>query len=176
MLEGDGLRLRPLAPQDRDGLYAAAADPLVWEQHPARTRHERAVFDPYFNFLVAAGGAMAVTEAATGRIIGTSRFYQTPDPADAWSIGFTFIERAAWGGVVNFAMKRLMLDHLFADTDEVWFHIAPDNLRSQRGTAKLGALRDADRTLDLGTGPALMVCYRLPRDVWQARRGLAPAG
>ena len=32
------VRLRPLAPADRDGLFAAAADPLIGEQHPAKTR------------------------------------------------------------------------------------------------------------------------------------------
>ena len=73
-LEGKTLRLSPLVADDREGLYAAAADPLIWAQHPARTRAERATFDPYFDFLLSAGGTLAVRSKATGQIIGCTRF------------------------------------------------------------------------------------------------------
>jgi RimJ/RimL family protein N-acetyltransferase len=63
-------------------------------------------------------------------------------------------------------MKALMLAHLFAHVSAVWLHIAPDNLRSQKATEKLGALRQPDRVLDLGTGACLHATYRLDRAAW----------
>lgn len=168
-LEGASLRLRPLQEADRDALYAACSDPLIWEQHPARTRHERMVFDPYFDHLIASPGSQSIIEKTTGRIIGTSRFYCAPIPPDSWSIGFTFLTRDHWGGKTNFELKSLMIRHLMHRTDTVWFHIAPDNLRSQKATAKLGAVFDRQTTVDLGTGPTEMVFMRLNRPDWEAR-------
>ncbi|WP_415920565.1 GNAT family N-acetyltransferase [Tateyamaria sp. SN6-1] len=167
-LEGRTIRLRPLASQDRDALYAAASDPRVWDQHPARNRHDRAVFDPYFDFLLSRKAALCVLSRDTDRVIGTSSFYLTPETPPAASIGFTFLARDRWGGPTNAEMKALMLDHMFTVFDTVSLHIAPGNLRSQKATEKLGAVRMADRTLDLGNGPEDLVTYALDCATWQA--------
>lgn len=164
VLEGRGLRLRPLSIADRDGLFRAAADPLLWAQHPAKTRHERSVFDPYFDFLLSRGTALVAEDHGT--VIGTSSFYLTPEDPPAASIGFTFLARSHWGGAANREMKGLMLAHLFRHHDSAWLHIAPDNIRSQKATEKLGAIRQADRVLDLGTGAALHATYRLDKTDW----------
>lgn len=170
VLSGGGLTLRPLTAADHAALYAAASDPLIWEQHPASQRHDRAVFDPYFDQLISTKRALAITLMDSNTVIGTSSFYIAPDPPQAHSIGFTFITRAHWGGKTNATAKRLMCAHLFQHVDTVWFHIAPNNIRSQKGTAKLGAVRDADRRMDVGSGPEDFVTYKLPRDVFNARQ------
>ena len=90
----------------------------------------------------------------------------SPDVPDQISIGFTFIDCAHWGGSVNRELKTLMLDHAFKTFDEVWFHIDPSNVRSQRATAKFGAECIADRTLDLAGDPAEWKCWRLTRETW----------
>lgn len=140
ILVGRDYRIRPLREEDRDRLYLAARDPLIWEQHPSKSRHQRNVFDEHFTALVAAGGTMAFEVRSSGRLVGCSRFYKSPNAPDEWSIGFTFIERSLWGGAANFALKTLMLDHLFESEDRVWFHIDRENIRSQKGTMKLGAI------------------------------------
>ena len=112
LTEGD-LIVRPMAAADRDGLAAAAADPLIWAGHPVKDRHKREVFDPYFDFLLDSGSAMTFVERASGRIIGCSRFYIAPDAPEAVSIGFTFLARDHWGGETNRIVKRLMLNHIF---------------------------------------------------------------
>ena len=38
ILEGGRVTLRPLPAADYDALYAVSADPLIWEQHPDKTR------------------------------------------------------------------------------------------------------------------------------------------
>lgn len=166
-LKGPNLNLRPMRGEDRAGLYAAASDPLIWEQHPAKTRHQRDVFDPYFDMLLRAGTTLVLRENETNEIVGCSRFYVAPDVPGSISIGYTFLVRRLWGGPANREMKTLMLTHAFRHYDAVWFHIGEDNIRSQKGTAKLGAVYQYTADLDLGGGPSPTVCMRLDRAAWK---------
>ena len=64
-------------------------------------------------------------------------------------------------------MKALMLEHAFETFDEVWLHIAPTNIRSQKAAQKIGA--DYAYTADLAvTGAATeTLCYRISKTAWQ---------
>ena len=139
-LKGPLLELRPLAREDFDGLFQAASDPLIWEQHPERDRHESAVFRRYFDGAIESQGAFAVIERASGRIIGSSRFCNL-DPGREVEIGWTFLERVFWGGAYNREMKSLLLDHAFRFVDRVVFVVGEGNLRSQKALEKIGARR-----------------------------------
>ena len=44
VLKGERVELRPLQVEDYEDLYAVAADPLIWEQHPVKNRHEEGIF------------------------------------------------------------------------------------------------------------------------------------
>jgi len=166
-LEGFDLTARPIAASDLGALRDAAADPKIWEGHPAKTRHEPEVFNPYFEFLLGAGGTLIIRESATDGVIGCSRYYVSPNAPDDISIGFTFLIRDHWGGATNFNLKRLMLAHIFAGHAFAWFHIDPNNIRSQKATAKLGAVHTKTAALDLGTGEVEWMCYRLSRADWE---------
>ena len=166
-LTGPTLDLSPLQPADIDGLHAAASDPATWAGHPAKDRHRREVFEPYFHFLLEKGGTLTVRERASGRIIGCSRYYVAPDRPEGIAIGFTFLDQRCWGGATNFELKSLMLSHAFETYPEVWFHIAPTNVRSQRATAKLGAEHAYDAELDLSGTPMPWMCFRLTREAWE---------
>ncbi|NBP51863.1 MAG: GNAT family N-acetyltransferase, partial [Actinobacteria bacterium] len=140
-LEGTLVRARPLRESDRDATHAAASDPLIWEQHSARDRHERPVFDRYFGDRLATAGALAV-EDRRGGIVGLSGYYDW-NPADrSVVVGYTFLARPLWGTGANAELKRLMLDHAFRWADTVWFHVSPRNVRSQRALAAIGARLD----------------------------------
>ena len=160
------LELRPLRSSDREGLYAAASDPATWAQHPAKGRAERAVFDPYFDFLLGAGGTLVAIEVATGTILGCSRFYDVPDQPDGIAIGFTFLGCAYWGGAWNRRMKALMVGHVLQSRPEVWLHIAPDNIRSQIASGRVGAVHQYDADLDMGQGPVPYKCYTITAQSW----------
>ncbi|MEM7544196.1 MAG: GNAT family N-acetyltransferase [Pseudomonadota bacterium] len=166
VLTSEMLHLRPLRADDFEGLYAAARDPATWAGHPAKTRYQRDVFSPYFASLQDSGSCLVAEDRSALRIIGCSRYYTAPDMPGSISIGFTFLDHAYWGGAVNFEMKRLMLGHAFRSFDEVWFHIDPTNIRSQKATAKLGAVFVYDAALKLGPAEAPWKCYRLTRDAW----------
>jgi N-acetyltransferase len=142
---GELLELRPLRPDDWDALFAVASDPLIWEQHPAPDRYTEPVFRQFFREALESGGAFAVLDRATGKIIGSSRYFGYDSAAREIEIGWTFLARSYWGGRYNHELKRLMLDHAFQFVDRVLFFVGPNNLRSQKALEKMGALRTSDR-------------------------------
>src|SRR3982751_4496530 len=73
VLSGQLLNLRPLRSDDFDALFAVAADPLIWEQHPARDRYQPEVFRAFFDEAMASGGALIATRATDGQVIGGGR-------------------------------------------------------------------------------------------------------
>ena len=152
---------------DHPALFAAAADPQIWEGHPAPDRYLSAPFQHYFDALIATRSTLAIIDTTSDEIIGCSAYYTAPDRPNTISIGFTFLQQKYWGGATNFAVKSLMLDHAYNSFRDVWFHIGPDNIRSQKATAKLGATFIEDATLNLGGIPAQWKVYRLPQADWQ---------
>jgi N-acetyltransferase len=140
-LEDHLLLLRPLTPQDFEGLYDVAADPLVWEQHPAKNRCERDVFELFFADAMASGGAFAVIDKETGKIIGSTRFHRIKESENAIEIGWTFLARKYWGGRYNRSMKKLMIDWALQFVDNILFYIDENNRRSQKAVEKIGGER-----------------------------------
>jgi RimJ/RimL family protein N-acetyltransferase len=138
-LTGKLLELRPLKPTDFEELFAAASDPLIWEQHPENTRYKKEVFKTYFDGGVASGGAFVVIDRKSGRIIGSSRFCDLKPEESQVEVGYTFLERAYWGGEYNREMKQLMLDHAFKFVKRVVFVVGDTNWRSQKALEKIGA-------------------------------------
>jgi len=64
---------------------------LIWEQHPQ------------------------------SRVIGCTRYCNLKQGESEIEIGWTFLERAFWGGGVNGEMKSLMLDPAFRFVERVVF-------------------------------------------------------
>ena len=150
VLKGELVELRPLRRGDYDGLYAVAADPLVWEQHPARNRHQEATFRALFEESIASGGALVAVDVATQTIIGSSRFHGYDPERSEVEIGWTFLARSHWGGRYNGEMKRLMLQHAFRFVGRVVFLVGAQNIRSQRAVERIGAVRAGTRPGDDG--------------------------
>ena len=145
-LQGTLIELRPLRADDFEALFRVASDPLIWEQHPERTRYQEATFRTFFQNALDSGGALIAIDRATGEIIGSSR-YHGYDPAQrVVEIGWTFLARACWGGRYNGEMKRLMLEHAFPWVARVIFVIGPENRRSQRAVEKIGGVRAGGMT------------------------------
>jgi len=67
-LKGRLLELRPLRSDDWPGLFAAASDPLIWEQHPERDRYQERVFRRFFNAALECRGALLVRKMVKARI------------------------------------------------------------------------------------------------------------
>ena len=139
ILSGDLVKLRPLKREDFEPLFAAASDPLIWEQHPESDRYTRKVFQNYFDGAMESKGAFAIIDQKSGRIIGSSRYCNLKETKSEVEIGWTFLERAFWGGTYNRELKSLMLDHAFRFVDRVLFVVGENNIRSQKALEKIGA-------------------------------------
>jgi N-acetylmuramic acid 6-phosphate etherase len=162
-LRGEHVQLRPIRANDLDALHAAAADPLVWEQHSERNRHERPVFERFFAGALECGGGLVALDAA-GHVIGSSRYYDW-DPSDrSVVIGYTFLARSHWGTGANREMKRLMLDHAFRWAKTAWFHVSPGNVRSQRALERIGARLDRQQDVSVGGVMSPRMIYRIDRE------------
>jgi N-acetyltransferase len=161
-LVGDLVELRPLREGDFVDLYAAAADPLIWEQHPVPNRYEKAEFRRYFSEHLASGGALVAIDQREGRVIGQSRFHGYDRRQSEVEIGWTFLARSYWGGYYNGEMKRLMLAHAFRFVRRVVFLVHPQNVRSQRAVEKIGAVRAGSRRDGTGRESSLYEIWREP--------------
>jgi RimJ/RimL family protein N-acetyltransferase len=138
VLESERLLLRPLTPDDWDALYSVAADPLVWEVHPAHDRWQEPVFHAFFDEALAEGGALLAIRKADGRAVGSSQFRACPIEPDEIEIGWTFLARECWGTGLNPEMKRLMLGHALAEFPRVLFRIGETNVRSRKAIEAVG--------------------------------------
>lgn len=169
-LVGELLELRPLKPEDWESLFAAASDPLIWEQHPAYDRYQEKVFREFFREALESGGALVVIDRTTRKIIGSSRYSGFDPQKSEIEIGWTFLARSHWGGRYNRELKRLMLDHAFHFVESVIFLVGLTNVRSQKAMAKIGGVvteRRQKRNLD-GTAIEHLV-YQIKKPTASAR-------
>jgi RimJ/RimL family protein N-acetyltransferase len=137
-LENELVTLIPLHENHFASLYAVASDPLIWEQHPTRDRYKKEVFQTYFDSAIASGSAFLIVDKKSNELIGSSRYYDHNVAESSIAIGYTFLARKFWGGYYNRAIKKLMLDYAFQFVDSVFFHIGPNNIRSQKAVEKIG--------------------------------------
>jgi RimJ/RimL family protein N-acetyltransferase len=140
---------------------------MIWEQHPANDRWQREVFSAFFQEALASGGALLAIDSKDGRVIGSSRFYGYDPAKSEIEIGWTFLARSHWGGVYNREMKELMLRHAFSFVDRVVFLVGPQNLRSQKAVAKIGAVRAGSRQDAAGR---LSFVYEITAQAFAERR------
>ena len=157
-LVGELVELTPLQESDFEHLYAVAADPAIWEQHPDPTRFQEDVFRAFFSQHIASGGALLVLDRHTQAAIGTSRFHGYDSDRSEIEIGWTFLGRSYWGGRYNGELKSLMLAHAFRFVRNVVFVVSPANLRSRRAVEKIGGVRVGSRP---DAGGRESIVYRL---------------
>jgi hypothetical protein len=72
-IQNEKIRLEPLNPEDFESLYAVAADPLLWEQHPNQNRYRRKGFATYFQGAIESRSAVRAFDNPSGTLIGCSR-------------------------------------------------------------------------------------------------------
>jgi len=167
VLENDLLALRALRGDDFEAIYNVASDPLIWEQHPAKDRCERAVFEIFFKEALLSQGAFAVIDKKTEKIIGSTRFHLIKETQNAIEIGWTFLAREYWGGYYNMSMKYLMMEYAFNFVENILFYIGEKNIRSQKAVEKVGGKRIT--TLEgvvLEARPATAVIYNIDKKSW----------
>ena len=169
-LKNDLIEVVPLKAEDFEKLYAVASDPLVWEQHPNKNRYQRDVFQNFFKGAMESKGAFIVYEKETGKVVGSSRYYELDEENNSVAVGYTFIGRDFWGKGHNAALKKLMLDYAFQFVDQVILHIGATNFRSQKATEKLGAIKiDEIEVAYYGEPVKWNFVYQINKQNWMNR-------
>ncbi len=140
-LVGERVTIRPLRADDWEAMFAAAADPKIWEVHPVRDRYTEPVFRQFFDGALASNAAFAFVDSGSDAICGSSRYHGYEPERSEIEIGWTFLDRAHWGGAFNAEVKRLMLRHAFRFVETVIFVVGEGNLRSRRAMEKIGGVR-----------------------------------
>lgn len=147
-LEGHGVRLEPLDHSHHDGLVAAARDGELWRLWFTSVPTPEGTADYIAHALDGqrAGDMLpwAVCDAASGRVLGTTRYHDIIAAADRVEIGWTWYA-ASWQRThVNAACKRLLLGHAFDTLGAGVVGLRTDtfNFRSQQAIERLGAKRD----------------------------------
>jgi len=168
-LKGELIELRPLMPADWDDLFAVASDSFIWEQHPESDRYKEDVFKIFFSDALESGGAFVIVDK---QIIGSTRFFGYDPEKSEVEIGWTFLARKYWGGRYNRELKQLMLDHAFKFVENVIFYVGENNIRSQKATEKIGAVKDGLVEKAYGNRPpSLNVRYVIKRPLKKLRVG-----
>ena len=144
-LEARGVRLVPLALAHEAGLKAAAADGELWKlritsvPEPHETRG-------YIETALATGNrlAFAVTDAATGEVLGSTSYHDIVPNLKRVEIGYTWYAARCQRTHVNTTCKLLMLSHAFdtLDCNVVGWRTDNFNHASQRAIERLGARKD----------------------------------
>ena len=147
-LQDRGVRLVPLGLEHEDGLRAAAADGKLWNirvtsvpapdetrgyiETALRMRQEDNRF------------AFAVTDTASGTVLGSTSFHDILPAVKRVEIGYTWYAARCQRTHVNTTAKLLLLAHAF---DTLGCHVVgwrTDNFNfaSQRAIERLGAKKD----------------------------------
>ena len=164
LLQGEKILLIPLHELHFESLFAAASDPLIWEQHPNPNRYQLTDFTTFFEGAMQSKGAFLILKNDTDEVVGSSRFYDYNPDTKSVLIGYTFITRKFWGGGVNTELKKLMIEYAFKHVDKVLFYVGGSNWRSQKAMERLGGVKIGEELIEyFGEGLKMNVVYEIQK-------------
>jgi N-acetyltransferase len=144
-LEGTHVRLVPMTLEHVPALWEAGRDPEIWRLTISQVHSEddmRAYVDAALR-AQAAGTALpfVTTEAATGRVIGSTRFGNYDETHRRAEIGWTWIAAPWQRTAINTEAKYLMLRHAFEVLGCLRVELKTDvlNEQSRRAILRIGA-------------------------------------
>jgi RimJ/RimL family protein N-acetyltransferase len=147
-LEGQGVRLEPLAPGHREGLMTAASDGRLWELWYTFVPGPDEV-DEYIATALQGQEAghmlpWAVRDLESGTIVGSTRFHDIVAAVDRVEIGYTWYAARSQRTRINTACKLLLMQHAFetAGCRVVGLRTDNFNFASQRAIEAIGAKKD----------------------------------
>ncbi|WP_327303210.1 GNAT family protein [Streptomyces sp. NBC_01298] len=144
-LAGERVRLEPLEPRHHDGLCEAVRDGSLWELAVTIVPHP----DDVRGFIEDAVEARAqghqipyaTVDAATGRVIGSTRLMVINTANRRLEIGWTFLAASRQRSGANTEAKLLMLTHAFETMGMNRVELLTDvrNAKSRAAITRIGA-------------------------------------
>ena len=144
-LAGQHVRLEPLTAAHADALVAAAADGELWNS-TVTLIPSHANVDEYIDAALkgqASGRELpfVIINQSTGKMVGTTRFYDIEPHDRRVAIGYTWLSRSAQRTAINTEAKLLLLTHAFESWHCIRVELITDFLNEQSRAAilRLGA-------------------------------------
>lgn len=148
-LEGQRVRLEPLADQHVPALRAAASDAQIWRYMPLPWQDPLVAFAAWHRRATAArerGNAFVFATIArdTGQPVGGTTMQDISAEHRSLEIGSTWLNPSRWRTGLNAEAKLLMLTHAFEvlGCNRVQLKTDARNVRSQTAIERLGATRE----------------------------------
>lgn len=149
VLEGDHVRLEPLAREHAAELYEAGSDESIWRYKLVPMYESVGDVRNWIERIqpaVVAGReiAFAIVHKADQRAIGSTRYLDILRAHRTLEIGWTWIGTKYQRTVVNSECKYLLLTHAFEQLGAVRVQFKTDarNQRSQRAIERIGAVKE----------------------------------
>jgi RimJ/RimL family protein N-acetyltransferase len=149
VLEGRAVRLEPLEERHAEDLFAIGREPSIWTYMPrgplASLDETRAMIRSVLE--TSRDGSQwpfATVDRATGRAIGSTRYFDIRPEHRGLEIGWTWLGVAHQRTAANTEQKRLLLEHAFEKLGALRAQMKTDarNLKSQRAIERIGAARE----------------------------------
>ena len=179
VLQGRHVRLEPLALHHHEGLCAAGLAPEVWRWIPyqvttpeqMRTYIETGLRDQERGLAM----PFATLDAATGSVIGSTRFMNIDAPNLRVEIGSTWLAPARQRTAANTEAKYLMLRHAFEvwDCNRVEFKTDSLNTQSRAALLRIGATEEGTFRNHVITAEGRIrhsVYFSITADEWPDRK------
>ena len=148
MLEGEVVRLEPLAPTHVPALCEVGLEPSLWRWTLSSVRTPEDMRDYVSSALAAreqgTGYPFVTVERASGRVVGSTRYHAIEPAHRRVEIGYTFVAPAWQRTAVNSEAKYLMMRHAFEvlDMHRVEFKTDVLNEKSRRALLGIGATEE----------------------------------
>ncbi|MEO5684076.1 MAG: GNAT family protein [Chitinophagaceae bacterium] len=150
-LGGQYVYLELLQEDHIETLRQLARNETIWEYTKGILVNEayNKNFDEYIALALnknALGGqqAFVIRQTTDNAVIGMTRLYDINPKDKKLAIGYTWYVPAIWGKAHNKECKLLLLQYVFeaCAVTRVEFHVAGENLRSQKAVEKVGGVKE----------------------------------
>jgi RimJ/RimL family protein N-acetyltransferase len=172
LADGD-LRLEPILEIHREALRAACAeDQEIWDIYPFSYLDD--AFDPQFDLMLRCDRPRHCYVICVGsEVVGMTAWIEHGAPGHSIEIGNSYIVPRLRGTGLNSRIKKLMLDHAFAQgLMRVAFKVDEVNQRSQAAVMKLGCTREGLLRAERITWTGRLrnsVIFSILAEEWRAR-------
>ncbi|MFT5711055.1 MAG: RimJ/RimL family protein N-acetyltransferase [Halioglobus sp.] len=145
-LEGNGLRVEPLAQEHAQGLFNRGQHAADWDYMARACFVDMADTRQWIDEALRTFDQVpfAIVETAKGKVVGSTRYMNISNDHKSVEIGWTWLGQEWQRTHINTDVKLLLLSHAFERLGclRVEFKTDERNLRSQRALERIGATRE----------------------------------
>jgi RimJ/RimL family protein N-acetyltransferase len=178
VLRGDRIYLEPLEEQHAAELFAIGRDEAMWRymtRGPMTSEDDARQFlrNAQINRDFGLAFQFGIRLAATGALIGSTRYQDIQPRNESVEIGWTFVHPSFWWMGAGTESQFLLAGHAFEKlgAGRVWFKTDTRNLRTQKALQRCGITREGVLRRHLLARDGFIrdsVIYSIVREEWPA--------